>query len=148
MNETKSQVLRGYVEKLLKFSQAAEEFQTKCAELGISVEKINLNEIKRQVQQKLEELPILTEGVANKRPMYFILSGDGWWPVHAGNETRACGKDGWLNYRIDYTDGTIESGVTRPFRWAHCTADDQPNYHWLDAEEEPCHSQPNDSKES
>lgn len=81
-----------------------------------------------KVVQVVEAFPVHTDGInAIHRPMFFILAGGEWWPVHAGelNEKYAFGP--CLNYRIDYLDGSSESGPAMLGKWANSTSDNQPS---------------------
>lgn len=81
-----------------------------------------------KVVRIVEDFPIHTEDLLpNRSIMFFILSGGEWWPVHAGelHEKHVFGP--LLNYRIDYVDGSSESGPAVLGKWANCTADDQPS---------------------
>lgn len=128
-------VARRYIQELIGLTAELKKVSDRCAALGIS--KINIEVAERQIAERLEDLPILGEDVvADHYVMFFILTNEGWWPAHAGYESEACGMKGWLNYRINYKDGNCESGSVRPYRWAHCTAGDTPNYHWFDREVE------------
>lgn len=85
--------------------------------------------IPKQLIQIMEELPIVWNDVHEKGIMFFILVGNEWFPCHVGTIDETIG---WLNYRINYKDGSTENGISRPFHWAHCTADNSVNYHWLE----------------
>jgi hypothetical protein len=101
-------------------------------EQSLGVRATSLNPLRAELRSKMENLPVETNGMAaNKRISYFMLCGGQWYPCHAGYESD---REGWLNYRIDYQDGSSESGVAKPWEWAHCTVDNTPNYHWIEVE--------------
>lgn len=129
-----------YVKGLLDLVKQAKQFSKKCAELGIT--PIDLGALNRQIAERMEDLPIHEDEDylhAGLPIMFFILAGGEWWPVRHGQMTECCGSKNWLLFRIDYKDGTTESGPCKPYHWANCTADDGVNYHWFDEdlEEDP-----------
>tara|TARA_R100001143_G_C3347501_1_gene127641 strand:- start:150 stop:674 length:525 start_codon:yes stop_codon:yes gene_type:complete len=76
----------------------------------------------------LEERHVHELDYAHSSPLYFVWSADGWFEVTGGNVFWWKAAKGWtLQYRIDYKDGSSESGVARPGEWAHCTADNHPS---------------------
>lgn len=95
-----------------------------------------LRELDREVVVRLEDLPINRDGMARKPILFFVLDGEEWIPAHDGHELSEGVFAGWLNFRTDYADGSAESGTARPYEWAHCTADELPDYHWLRSPEE------------
>ncbi len=88
---------------------------------------------RQELQAAIEALPIHADGISGRRWYGFIYSSGEWWPASVVNGSR---KAGWIEYRIDYDDGSSESGPVPPFEWAHCTADNTPNFHWLDRDED------------
>lgn len=76
---------------------------------------------------ELEELPIVDEEVRPFGWLFFVRSGDRWWPAHGGDVHLHPIYGATLNYCICYTDGSRESGVAFPGDWAHCTADNTPS---------------------
>lgn len=91
-----------------------------------------LNPLRSALTEKLEALPIKWEGIAHKPVLFFVLCGGEWFPCHGGFEVEDGPRKGWLNFRTDYDNGSTDSGPTQPYEWAHCTADELPNYHWLE----------------
>jgi len=121
-------VLKSAVRQLVQLEQSLQ-----LAGIHSSV----LNPLRQVLQDKIEALPINTDGVAKKPIMYFILSGGEWFPAHGGQEIEDGPRKGWLNCRTDYDNGSSDGGPVQPYDWAHCTADELPNYHWLDQVEPP-----------
>lgn len=114
------------INAILAVQQA--EVNLKIAGVDLSV----LNPVRDELRRRMEDLPIVPfdrEQISRHRPiMFFILAGDEWWPAQAGHEA----DNDWLNYRIDYNDGSCDSGPSRRLHWAQCTADETVNYHWLE----------------
>lgn len=98
------------------------------------------NPIRAALQARIEELPIHQDEVHPGRTEGFVLSGGEWWPCSVIVEINHGVMRGGIQYRIDYTNGDVESGVVRRYHWAHATADDTVNYHWLDPVEEEDHA--------
>lgn len=117
------------------------ELQSKLELLGVHASA--LNNVKRELATKIESLPIITDGLVYdpEQPArgiyYFILSGSCWYPVHHGEELKNGIFQQGLAYQIDYQDGAKECGFVQKGDWSHCTADGQPNYHWLELVDEP-----------
>lgn len=99
-------------------------------ELGIPVS--SLNGAAQVLQSHFEGLPVHWEGVKKGWVYGFVLAGGDWFPCHALIEIKEGRHNGSAQYRIDYEDGSCESGIVLKYKWAHCTADDTVNYHWLD----------------
>lgn len=78
-----------------------------------------------ELSSHLESLPIHTDDIDCRRPMGFILQDDEWWPCSAMNRLGG----GAVEYRIDYQDGSTESGFVDLGRWADCNADGNPSVH-------------------
>lgn len=78
--------------------------------------------LRQRLLEVLEALPINTENPV-RHPMGFVLVANEWWPVNVLNVL----ERGWAEYRIDYPNGTCESGLARPLSWAHANADNQPS---------------------
>jgi len=121
-------VLRSAVKQLIQLEQSLQ-----LAGIHTSV----LNPLRDALTSKLEALPISMAGTANKPIMFFVLSGGEWFPCHGGFEIEEGVRKGWLNFRTDYDNGSADSGPAQPYEWAHCTADNLPNYHWLETVEPP-----------
>lgn len=101
--------------------------------LAVGVHPSALNPVRDALRDRMESLPINWLGVIRKPVLYFVLVAGEWFPCHAGQET----DHRWLNFRTDYEGGITEGGPAQPFRWAHCTADNTVNYHWLTHVEPP-----------
>lgn len=108
-----------------------------CKYLGVSTHP--LNPIRQTVIDYLESLPVHTDDIATRPSRWqgFVLAGGEWWPCVVVNEIDTGPYKGGCEYRIDYADGASESGVVLDGRWAHCTADQMPNFHWVKLEDEP-----------
>lgn len=104
------------------------EEQVKAAGMNIAEQ---LYDRRQEIRDALEAMPIHTEDVDARRPMGFIYTSGEWWPAKVCNDL---GK--WAEYRINYADGFSESGLKDRYEWAHCTADNTPNFHWLDRPED------------
>jgi hypothetical protein len=88
----------------------------------------SLVQLASELESILENFPINAD-TSVKHAMYFVMIANEWWPC-VGNEQ----PNGWLEYRIDMLDGSSESGVSRPRRWAHINADGVPNYSYFEKE--------------
>ena len=87
------------------------------------------------IEDKLSSLPIHTDGIQCRAPLFFTLTAGEWWPCSAGIVNEDGVTKNRLQYRIDYENGSSESGVAQPLSWAHATVDGDVNYHWLDGKE-------------
>jgi hypothetical protein len=116
------------LETIKRLSALADAF----AELDIPIHKLNGAAL--ALQQHFESFPIHTDHIKPGWWQGFVLTCGEWWPCHAMNENV---NGDTVSYRIDYVDGASESGIALKYKWAHCTADDTVNYHWLDAVDVP-----------
>ena len=110
--------------------QAYLEFEKQCKAARIDIRE-QLYDRRQEIVRLFESLPIHTEGVRTSWTMYFVLACGEWWPATVGNEGSR-----FLKYRIDCLDGSAECGFAANLRWAHCTADNTVNFHWLEREED------------
>ena len=111
------------------FLELVEHYRDLDLDVGV------LGPVAEHLQEQMEAIPIVTDGIAKKYIIGFALVGDSWYPVHVLNEIdRQPGEPmhGWALVRTDHDDGSSSSGPVQRYRWAHCTADDTVNYHWLD----------------
>lgn len=79
-----------------------------------------------QIAEHLERLPIHNEGIVRHGWCYFVMVDcAGWWPVHAG-EIKDMPWGRTLNGSTHFSDGSVDTVVSLPGKWAHCTADNCP----------------------
>ena len=119
--------------KVLLVLQRYNQFMEVCADAGL--EPPPLGDVKLHLASQLENLVVHEEDIADKCILFFVLSGGEWWPCHAGSVNEKGPSKDWLNFRIDYSDGSSDSGVAQPLHWAYCTCDNMPNYHWFEESE-------------
>lgn len=98
-----------------------------------------LNPQRAALQAAIEAIPVNWDWVKDRGVMGFVLLSGEWFPFHVSED---CNPNnvafaGGVFYAIRHDDGTASQGPCKPLEWAHCTADDHVNYHWLDAEDEP-----------
>ncbi len=118
--------------RLLALVQEAGDFFSRCALAGVDMTV--LRQAIRKIAEGMEELPLVEDDFARKPILFFFLSAGKWCPCHRGYVT----DKGWLNWQVDYASPSrgSDTGVTRPYHWAHCTADDTPNYHWFNEDDD------------
>lgn len=78
-------------------------------------------ELVSDLVSRLESLPVVNSHILY--PMGFVLVAGEWEPVNVLNEL----PRGWAVWRTDYPGGGSESGLARPFGWAHANADNRPS---------------------
>lgn len=108
-------------------------------ELGETLKAVGVhpsatNDARAALQEHFENLPVRWDLVKdNRRTEFFVLAGNEWFPAVYGEEvTHNRILEGMLLSRIENADGSVESGPIGKYKWAHCTADNTVNYHWLD----------------
>jgi len=98
----------------------------------------SLNPFRAQLQAAMEAIPINWENAAKRAVMGFVLLAGEWCPVHNfGDCNPASIFAGGIFWGIRHEDGSTSQGPSQKYEWAHCTADNTVNYHWLDQTEEP-----------
>lgn len=88
----------------------------------------------KQIARQLEQLPIQTEGLVQFGWAFFVLPDAAcWWPAHVGViKNMPWGRT--LNVSIHHTDGSVDTLVSLPGRWAQCTQDNHPHMQYEDIE--------------
>lgn len=83
------------------------------------------------VASRLESLPIDRDGIADYRPLYFVLDvyGEKWTPCYNAEDNR---ENGWITGGIRYTDGSTEVVPAYIGKWADCDADGNPSMPYVE----------------
>jgi hypothetical protein len=105
--------LRGYLES------------RKCLSEEAADKIANILEVEHnRIVVDLESLPIDRENIqtSEQDTMGFVLCRGKWIPCAVMNRT----AKNWVEFRINYTDGTSDSGVKYYPGWADCNQDNLP----------------------